>query len=260
MKKKILTMCLVAALAATAIVGGTLAYFTDTDEATNEFTIGNVKIDLIEDFPKDAEDRILKPGDSKTNAINKDVWIQNVGSESAWLWYEWYIPSVLDTTDRTTGTNNIVHVNSKGATWDTYWNNAKYAGFQDIKFKGTITEATTWDHNPEDELTVKGVALDQNGPEGYIGTVTIDGVEYNKYLVLYKSIVEPGKYTPQAMDQVYLDSRVDYDGTNYTFDGDVINYDFTKGVDIIVKAYGIQSAGFDTVYDAYIAYQAQANN
>ena len=260
MKKKILTMCLVAALAATAIVGGTLAYFTDTDEATNEFTIGNVKIDLIEEFPKDAEDRILKPGDSKTNAINKDVWIQNVGSESAWLWYEWYIPSVLDTTDGTTGTNNIVHVNSKGATWDTYWNNPKYAGSQDRYFEGTITADTTWDHNPEEELIAKGVALNPDGPEGYIGTVIIDGVKYNKYLVLYKSIVEPKKFTPQAMDQVYLDSRVDYNGENYTFDGKVIDYDFKQGVDIIVKAYGIQSAGFENVYDAYIAYQAQVNN
>lgn len=48
MKKKILTLCLVLALAATAVIGGTLAYFTDTDAETNTFTVGNVKIDLIE--------------------------------------------------------------------------------------------------------------------------------------------------------------------------------------------------------------------
>lgn len=48
MKKKILSLCLVVALAATAIIGGTLAYFTDTDNATNTFTTANVKIDLIE--------------------------------------------------------------------------------------------------------------------------------------------------------------------------------------------------------------------
>lgn len=33
MKKKIMTISLVVALAAIAIVGGTLAYFTDTDDA-----------------------------------------------------------------------------------------------------------------------------------------------------------------------------------------------------------------------------------
>ena len=48
MKKKILSLCLVLALAAVAIVGGTLAYFTDTDAETNVFTVGNVSIDLIE--------------------------------------------------------------------------------------------------------------------------------------------------------------------------------------------------------------------
>lgn len=48
MKKKIFAICLVVALAATAIVGGTLAYFTDTDRATNVFTVGNVGITLTE--------------------------------------------------------------------------------------------------------------------------------------------------------------------------------------------------------------------
>ena len=48
MKKKILALCLVVALAVTAVVGGTLAYFTDTDDAENTFTVGNVKIDLLE--------------------------------------------------------------------------------------------------------------------------------------------------------------------------------------------------------------------
>lgn len=47
-KKKILTLCLVACLAITAIAGASLAYFTDTKSATNTFTVGNVSIDLIE--------------------------------------------------------------------------------------------------------------------------------------------------------------------------------------------------------------------
>lgn len=48
MKKKLLALVLVVALAATAVIGGTLAYFVDTDSAKNTFTVGNVKIDLIE--------------------------------------------------------------------------------------------------------------------------------------------------------------------------------------------------------------------
>ena len=48
MKKKITAICLCVALLAIAIVGATLAYFTDTKSATNTFTVGNVKIDLLE--------------------------------------------------------------------------------------------------------------------------------------------------------------------------------------------------------------------
>ena len=48
MKKKITAICLCVALLAIAIVGATLAYFTDTKSATNTFTVGNVKINLIE--------------------------------------------------------------------------------------------------------------------------------------------------------------------------------------------------------------------
>ena len=48
MKKKITALCLCVALLAVAVVGASLAYFTDTDNATNTLTVVNVKIDLIE--------------------------------------------------------------------------------------------------------------------------------------------------------------------------------------------------------------------
>lgn len=61
MKKKIFSLCLVVALVATAVVGGTLAYFTDTTESkVNEFTVGNVNIDLTE--PHWKGDATLMPG------------------------------------------------------------------------------------------------------------------------------------------------------------------------------------------------------
>ena len=84
MKKKIIALCLVIALAATAVIGGTLAYFTDTTEAkVNEFTVGNVDIDLTE--PKWKGDATLMPGVS----YDKDPTItvaQN--SEDAYLFLD----------------------------------------------------------------------------------------------------------------------------------------------------------------------------
>lgn len=48
-KKKLVSLCLVLALAITAAIGGTMAYFTDyTDTAENTFTVGNVDIELDE--------------------------------------------------------------------------------------------------------------------------------------------------------------------------------------------------------------------
>ena len=49
MKKKSILMAAIAVmLVAVLVVGGTLAYFTDTKSATNTFTMGNVKIKLDE--------------------------------------------------------------------------------------------------------------------------------------------------------------------------------------------------------------------
>lgn len=48
MKKKMLSLLLVVALAATAVIGGTLAYFTDTAEETNTIVVGDVSAELYE--------------------------------------------------------------------------------------------------------------------------------------------------------------------------------------------------------------------
>lgn len=59
MKKKIVALCLCVALAVVAIGGATLAYFTDTDEAKNTFTVGNVEIKLDEtDIDNPQGDRV----------------------------------------------------------------------------------------------------------------------------------------------------------------------------------------------------------
>lgn len=48
MKKKLTAVALVVCMLAIMLVGASLAYFTDTDEATNTFTMGKVDIDLTE--------------------------------------------------------------------------------------------------------------------------------------------------------------------------------------------------------------------
>lgn len=47
-RKTILVAAIAVMLVAALVVGGTLAYFTDTKSADNTFTVGHVKIDLLE--------------------------------------------------------------------------------------------------------------------------------------------------------------------------------------------------------------------
>lgn len=85
MKKKILTLALVAALSATAAIGGTLAYFTDTTQtANNVFTVGNVKIKLEEKAWEDhgkAEAEDVYAGES----LDKDPTVTNTGKNPCFV-------------------------------------------------------------------------------------------------------------------------------------------------------------------------------
>ena len=65
MKKKILAIVLCVAMLAIAIVGGTMAYFTDTKANTNTMTLGSVKIEQWE-----YERELGKDGNYKTATVD----------------------------------------------------------------------------------------------------------------------------------------------------------------------------------------------
>ena len=88
MKKKILALSMCIALAAIAIVGASLAYFTDTKTATNTFTMGNVQIKLDETNVNDPKgDRVTSnaydvyPG----AVVTKDPIVHNTGKNAAYI-------------------------------------------------------------------------------------------------------------------------------------------------------------------------------
>ena len=63
MKKKIFAIVLCVAMLAIAVIGGTMAYFTDTDAQTNTFTAGKVGISLDEAIvAKDAAGNLVATG------------------------------------------------------------------------------------------------------------------------------------------------------------------------------------------------------
>ena len=86
MKKKITAIFLCVALVAIAIVGASLAYFTDSKSATNTFTMGNVQITLD-------ETNVNGQGRTDKNTYNtypgavvkKDPIVHNIGANAAYI-------------------------------------------------------------------------------------------------------------------------------------------------------------------------------
>lgn len=87
-KRKILLLVALLSMVAILGVGGTLAYFTAEDSATNTFTVGNVKIDLTETKwdpelggtgKTEAED--VYPGE----ALPKDPTVENTGKNPCFV-------------------------------------------------------------------------------------------------------------------------------------------------------------------------------
>ena len=86
MKKKIIALCLIVALAATAVIGGTLAYFTADTKAHNVITSGGVSIKLNEWANEARTEKFEdKTGVMPGAEVTKIVEVENVGTGTAWV-------------------------------------------------------------------------------------------------------------------------------------------------------------------------------
>lgn len=131
MKKKIVALALVICMLAIAIVGGTLAYFTDTKTVENTFTAGQVKIKLDEakvkkddagNLVKDGDTRIATSEDVKTISqeyhlypamtVTKDPTITVGGSESAYVAAKVIINGDLSTLIPMDGVPGMIDINA----------------------------------------------------------------------------------------------------------------------------------------------------
>lgn len=139
MKKKLVTVCLVACMAVTAVAGGTLAYFTDKEEATNTFTVGNVDITLTEEgWGNEEPIGHLVPG--KTIAKDPTVTL-NTGSEDAWVFVEVEIGSDFQTVmSKATGKTDFANwVNHKTGAGDAVESGVNPA-WKPVEGKSTTTK------------------------------------------------------------------------------------------------------------------------
>lgn len=249
MKKKITALCLCAAMLAIAIVGASLAYFTDTKDATNTFTVGNVKIELIEQqrgenglepfeqnkhlYPivgsaQGAKDEYGMP--TAKNYVDKMVTIENTGSEAAYIRAYFAIPSALDDGYETFNAGlNVLHFN-----------------FGNKVVNGAIssTEGVEW-------------IWTHGSKWNYFETTLSDGIKYNVYYADYYQAVDAGATTEQLVQGVYLDKSFNFDGEgNPVAFGETIELDQGwnwEKVSCPIFAVAVQAAGFDSAEEAVTA-------
>ena len=255
MKKKITAIFLCVALVAIAIVGASLAYFTDKAEATNTFTAGGVKIALIEqqsnedhtDFVPYEGDKVLMPivgsaqgekypnGQPKAaNYIDKVVTIKNTGKSAAWIRAYYAVPSALDDGfgESFNAGMNILHGN----------------------FGNKFTEEGTLVTTYNNEWLWGSEAKPNHGGWNYFET-TIDNVDYNVYYADYYQPLAADATTEQFISGVYLDMNVDMKDDKYIDPrhpgADLSILEGT--VKYPVFAVAVQAEGFDTAAAAVAA-------
>lgn len=252
MKKKILSVCLVAIIAIMAIAGASLAYLQDTDSADNTFTIGKVEIEQYEkdrngnDFKQDQKllpivnDRKDEKGyHLGGNYIDKIVTVKNTGSEAAYIRTHIAFPAALDDGPVTyNASSNVLHWNGASAS-DT---------FSAANLGGTIENDWYWGKSTENDWP-------GNGGDWNCYQVTINGVLYNVYVVTHGTAVEAGDTTAPSLFGLYLDKGVNNDGDGYFIirDSKRVAVDLSK-TDVLVFSEAVQAAGWGE--DANVAFTA----
>ncbi|MBQ8507294.1 MAG: hypothetical protein IJ466_07705 [Clostridia bacterium] len=237
--KKILAMVLSVAIVASLAITGTVAYLQAEDSAVNVMTMGEVKIDQIEQkrkndgtaqnllepfssgvklypahyegssIPWAPETEWVKSGDQawkvvqdNPNVVDKFITVENTGKTNA------YVRTILAIEVGENGVNDpyvhLIHngsnISEGSATWDWEW--------------------------------VKG-------DDGETAVVKINGAYYELYVGTYTGILESGKETIPSLKQVYMDKAA----TNE----DVAKYG--SSFEILALSQAVQANGFEYTAD-----------
>lgn len=228
-----LSLLLVIVLLLTVAVSGTVAWFTDEEQASAVIVSGNIQVIQHEQergsdgalqpytqnkpiYPSTGVTReavtlgkytVSMPKAPSTTYADKIVTVENVGVNPAYLRTIIAVP--------TFGYNSSSPANH-WLRWDAYSGNE-----------------WTWSTTPVNAV--------------------IDGVEYDIYVATYNKVLAPDEITPPSLLGVYLDGKVNFDGVNLYFPYGAKDQKTMKGSDtleILVATQATQSNVFDSPSDA----------
>ena len=276
MKKKITAIFLCVALLAIAIVGASLAYFTDTKTATNTFTVGNVKIDLIEsryhrqgsgssgdttiptpsqtargmNYVSDAA-TIFTDDEIKTDAANYSAYIAERGKNMVPGKNIAKSPYVINT-----GANDAfirIRVMIPSDANRDYWQ-ARSGGVIESQFCTTAITSGEFMHN---DKTTYNPFIDASG-KGYIDE---NNVGYDVYTFIRTEPLKPGEMTEwNVWNYVGIADEATSANVQKAINKGAIlvSADGTMTVNVLVQADAIQAEGFADAKAAFAAFDARA--
>lgn len=256
-KRKILVLAMSLCVVAILMAGATLAYFTDTDEATNVFTVGDVSVEIVEKmqdvnsqstlvdweehqltqgglvYKTDSNGKyVATAGGSGSSWLNKLVFVKNTGSNDAYIRFKVSYERCLE---------NVLHVaeNYETHNYGT-WSDAAYEEIDGIEY-------VTYTYIP-----TKPVAAGK-----YFGPSGLDAAAEPTYIA--------NVYKDNILDMVWLDTSFDWVNREYGWfsygNGDnkmvVMNDYGAPKFEVLVSVDAIQADTFTSAEAAFAAFDQQ---
>ena len=273
-KKTILVAAIAVMLVAALVVGGTLAYFTDTKTETNTFTVGNVKIDLLE-----SQYHRVNAGKGNATGLTEPLkgsclWAANVDMQgttvntpnyvtSGETWSGLYFSDAQIEADAANYKNGYFAQHSQKMVPGSNVRKCPYVkntGDNDAYVRVRVLIPVSlfnvidngpsyWTTTAMNEGQVTSVAVDTYNHEGAeaVAKVKRGDIEYYEYDFTYTKALKPKEMT---FWNVWGNIAIDENATS----AQLAN---VKSFDVIVEADAIQADGFANATAAFAAFDAK---
>ena len=256
MRKKLLVLSLCVALAAIAIAGASLAYFTDTKSATNTFTVGNVKIDLLESSLH-RENAGIENGATSTSELWSNVAKDGSGNTSKYKAGDtFYTDAQIEANAAEYKCENVQLIPGRSYHKMPY---VKNVGSNDAYIRIRVMIPADLDTAVLNSSMYTTTALDKKEftmAYDNSGKVVRDGLKYNVYTFTRIDPLAPNEMTYwNVWGTIHMDTTVTSAQSEALF-GE--NGPYPNGVfPVLVQADAIQAEGFTDATAAFAAFDAQ---